>query len=272
MNTPLSAIAFLSFCLMTSFTPLCKGQYLGGGSLGGFNNEGNIGVNFNGNGTFIQNEYRYTITGGRISGSLNGVQFNNATYQISATSGLKSYLLGTAWNNAPYSAFYVTPSITITTENGSETANLLPTDGLDWIISSSENKGANISTHTVNYFTNCETAFELSDGPTNVNEVRGFFQFSFNNPMWSQGSTLSYDGIQMMADNWTVNTSVGELTISSFDNQTSNFSIIAVPEPPSFYSVLFLLALMALFFAYRRLAAQPALAAKDNTATCNNFR
>ncbi len=167
----------------------------------------------------------YTETGGNISGSLNGVNFSDATWTITATADPSTATFHTAGGSiyAPVWAIFVTPTLTITSGSTSLSATL---NG--WDIESRDYSFNPPSAAGAMMFANAN-----ADGNTGVEMDRAAYITGTSADFNDLQSTGTFTGTSDF-DTQTFSTSVGDLVISSDSAQPGKFDISSsnpVPEP-----------------------------------------
>lgn len=185
----------------------------------------------------------YTETGGNISGSLNGVSFSDATWQLTATadSSAATYYSVGGSIYAPVWALYVTPTLTITSGSTVFTATLT-----GWDIESRDYSFGSPGTAAA-------IMFSAANADGNEGVEQGFSAYlsgSFDNFVNLQ-STGTFTGASGF-DGQTYSTSAGDLIITSDSGQPGTFNITAAPVPEPSTLCLSVLGGLGLLISFRR--------------------
>jgi hypothetical protein len=189
--------------------------------------------------TQAQSTFTYTETGGNISGSLNGTNFSDATWTITATAdpSTATFYPATGGLYAPVWAIFVTPTLTITSGPTILSATLS-----GWDVESRDYSFNPPSIAAAIMFADAN-----ADGRAGVEQ-----DFA----AYTTGTSANFNNLQSPGiftgtsdfDNQTFATSAGSLIVSSDSGQPGIFNISSVPEPSTLgLSVLGGLGLLASF-------------------------
>jgi hypothetical protein len=202
--------------------------------------------------------YNYTISGGNISGSFDGQAFTDASYIVTALADPTTAF--TAIDSITHSPGWyisnITPRMTLYSSGSSYSFDLLPINSLQnyspringdyfWQISS---VGSSVSIWNSLTGKN-ETYYSTFNGIIMSDGWSGF-AVETATPLNNLQGTFFDAGTQSSAYGWTVPTSLGDLMVTSINNQASTFSITVVPEPSTY--ALFGIGAIGLMMVMRR--------------------
>jgi len=186
----------------------------------------------------------YSLSGGTITGSLNGVSFSNATWSIFTTANTASvqYIGVGGYVYAPVYYIPVTPVINIV-----DGARIFSATMTGWDLESRDYRGNSTDPNDASsiIFSNY-----LADGKSGVEQgLGGYIGGTSANyiPLNSKGSFIGYSDF----DNSTFSTSAGLLQITSSTSGAGAFTITApIPEPSTY--ALFGIGAIGLLMVIRR--------------------
>jgi len=189
--------------------------------------------------------YKYTESGGNISGTLNGTNFSNASWSIMAEADPSNATYYPAGQNIWTPCYAITnfsyqPFITIKSGSNILTATLINFDieSRNYYFNTSPNEKAAIMFADVSSGVEQGSAAYLTGNSSNFNNL---------------GVIGTFLGISDF-DKTTFHTSAGDLIITSDSGVAGTFQVsTAVPEPSTY--ALFGLGALALVVAYRRKVA-----------------
>lgn len=182
----------------------------------------------------------YTLTGGAISGSLDGTAFNATGFTITATASTTNIISGNLFDNGPSVLNAVTPTIHIFTVGGATlNATLEPTPGFSWMAAAVDFTGS--VAHGFILFDSFATPI-----------AGGLGSESLGPSSSNLADTGSYSG-QLIYGTTNFSSSSGPLFLDIPESVPGSFTISAVPEPGTSSATLLAgFAAISLIFSRRR--------------------
>lgn len=176
--------------------------------------------------------FTYTLAGGNIGGTLNGVAFSNASWSITMTADATAVTSpSTSWS--PLNMVAVNPLLTLTTGLQTQTMSLLNSDSFYWALVSRDYSGF----FGGNPFGMTGLAwFEVGDsefGGERAIYVDGTANFISLTEELELSSPSGFDTSALYA----ISTDLGDLFVTSNSGENGSFSaaeVVAVPEPSTY--------------------------------------